>query len=427
MISNDEYDKVELPALEQLKSLGWQYIHGSELSPDTSDERTFFSDVILEKRLIESIKRINPWISDENLRKVVRDIVKPPSISLMETNQSIWETLTQYISVEQDIDGKGRRGQTVKIIDFQNLEKNEFLCVNQFKISGINQNIIPDIILFINGLPLAVIECKSPYITNPMESGIDQLMRYANLRNPVDDEGAEKLFHYNQIMVSTHRDKARLGTISSLMEHYLEWKDPYPFKPENSNSQEILIKGLFNHQNFLDIIQNFTVFEPIDGKTIKKIPRYQQFRAVHKTIERIKTGNTRKEKGGVIWHTQGSGKSLTMVFLAVKMRRDPELRKFKLVFLTDRTQLDDQITATFKRAQNETIYHAKSVNDLKELLSKDSSDIVTAMMQKFQEIDDVLNESEKIIVLADEAHRTQYGTFGVAINTPLCQDRCRLN
>jgi len=419
MISNDEYDKVELPALEQLKSLGWQYIHGSELSPDTSDERTFFSDVILEKRLIESIKRINPWISDENLRKVVRDIVKPPSISLMETNQSIWETLTQYISVEQDIDGKGRRGQTVKIIDFQNLEKNEFLCVNQFKISGINQNIIPDIILFINGLPLAVIECKSPYITNPMESGIDQLMRYANLRNPVDDEGAEKLFHYNQIMVSTHRDKARLGTISSLMEHYLEWKDPYPFKPENSNSQEILIKGLFNHQNFLDIIQNFTVFEPIDGKTIKKIPRYQQFRAVHKTIERIKTGNTRKEKGGVIWHTQGSGKSLTMVFLAVKMRRDPELRKFKLVFLTDRTQLDDQITATFKRAQNETIYHAKSVNDLKELLSKDSSDIVTAMMQKFQEIDDVLNESEKIIVLADEAHRTQYGTFGVAINTAL--------
>lgn len=293
MISNDEYDKVELPALEQLQSLGWQYVHGSELSPETSDERTYFSDVVLEKRLTESIKRINPWISDENLRKVVRDLTKPLLPTLMETNQSIWETLTQYISVEQDIDSKGRRGQTVKIIDFQNPEKNEYLCVNQCKISGINQNIIPDIILFINGLPLAVIECKSPYITNPMESGIDQLMRYANLRNPVDDEGAEKLFHYNQIMVSTHRDKARLGTISSLMEHYLEWKDPYPFKPQNNNSQEILIKGLFNHKNFLDIIQNFTVFEPIDGKTIKKIPRYQQFRAVHKTIARIKTGNTR--------------------------------------------------------------------------------------------------------------------------------------
>ncbi len=428
MISNEEYEKVELPAIEQLQSLGWEYIHGSLLSPDSSDERTYFSDVILEICLTESIKRINPWISDENLRKVVRDIVKPQYVTLMETNQSIWETLTQYISVEQDLDEKGRRGQTVKVIDFDNPENNEYLCTSQFKISGANQNIIPDIILFVNGLPLVVIECKSPYTTNPMEAGIDQLMRYANRRNPIEDEGAEKLFHYNQMMVSTHRDKARVGTISSLMEHYLEWKDPYPLKTEQigaqPNSQEILIAGLFNHKNFLDIIQNFTVFEPVDGRTIKKIPRYQQFRAVHKTIERIKTGNTRKEKGGVIWHTQGSGKSLTMVFLAVKMRRDPVLSKYKLVFVTDRIQLDSQLTSTFQRAQDETIYHANSVTHLKELLSKDSSDIVTAMIQKFQESADefdfpVLNESEKIVVLADEAHRTQYGTLGVALNTAL--------
>jgi type I restriction enzyme R subunit len=327
----------------------------------------------------------------------------------------------------QDL-GKGNKGQTVRIIDFDNPDNNEFLCVNQFKVSGREQNIIPDIVLFVNGLPLAVIECKSPYVTNPMEAGINQLLRYANRRNPQEQEGAERLFYYNQMMVSTHRDRARVGTITSRMEHYLEWKDPYPLKQsdvgENPNSQELLIAGLFTRKNFLDIVQNFTVFEPVDGRVIKKIPRYQQYRAVHKTIERIKTGNTRKEKSGVIWHTQGSGKSLTMVFLTIKMRRDPELRNYKLVFLTDRTQLDGQLTSTFKNAQEETVYNARSVKDLKELLAKDSSDVITAMVQKFQESADdfdfpVLNESDKIIILADEAHRTQYGTLGAAINTAL--------
>ena len=423
----DEYDKVEWPAIEQLQSWDWTYIKGEDLSPDTSSERSSLKDVVLETRLSESLKRINPWISEQNLHKVVKDLTKTQYTSLMEANQSIWEMINQCVSVMQDL-GKGNRGQTVKIIDFDNLDNNDFICTNQFKISGINQNIIPDIILFVNGLPLAVIECKSPYITNPLEAGIDQLLRYANRRKPENDEGAEKLFHYNQMMVSTHRDKARVGTITSRMEHYLEWKDPYPTKLEDidagEGSQDVLIAGLFNRENFLDIIQNFTVFEPVDGRIIKKIPRYQQFRAVHKTIERLKTGKTKYEKSGVIWHTQGSGKSLTMVFLAVKMRRDPELREYKLVFITDRTQLDQQLTETFRNAQSETIHHAKSVAQLKELLASDASDIITAMVQKFQESSEQtefpeLNASDKIIVLADEAHRTQYGTLGAAINVAL--------
>ena len=426
-MASDEFDKVELPALEQLQSLGWSYVEGAKLSPDESDERFSFKDVVLENRLTNSIKHINPWINDENLRKVVRDLTKTQYPNLIEANQAIWTSINQCVSVMQDL-GKGNKGQTVHIIDFDNLENNEFLCTNQFKVEGVNQHIIPDIVLFVNGLPLAVIECKSPYITNPMETGIDQLLRYANRRNPSHDEGAERLFHYNQMMVSTHRDKARVGTITSHMEHFLEWKDPYPLTREQvgpePNSQEILIAGLFTKKNFLDIVQNFTVFEPVDGRILKKMPRYQQFRAVHKTIERIKTGKNRKEKSGVIWHTQGSGKSLTMVFLTLKIRRDPELRDYKLVFLTDRTQLDNQLTTTFRNAQGETVRHADSVKNLKELLSTDSSNIVTAMVQKFQESVDecefpVLNESEKIIVLADEAHRTQYGTLGAAINTAI--------
>lgn len=426
-MASDELDKVELPALEQLQSLGWSYVEGAKLSPDESDERSSLKDVVLEKRLTKSLKRINPWINDENLRKVIRALTKTLYPNLIEANQGIWAQINQCISVMQDL-GKGNKGQTVHIIDFEHPENNEFLCTNQFKVSGVNQNIIPDILCFVNGLPLAVIECKSPYITNPMEAGIDQLLRYANRRTPENDEGAEKLFHYNSMMVSTHRDKARVGTITSRMEHYLEWKDPYPLTVEQVGageaSQDVLLAGLFSKTNFLDVLQNFTVFEPVDGRIIKKIPRYQQFRAVHKTIERLKEGKTPKEKSGVIWHTQGSGKSLTMVFLTIKMRRDLELRDYKLVFLTDRTQLDSQLTSTFSKAQGETVHHADSVKSLKELLSSDASDIITAMVQKFQESADefefpVLNESEKIIVLADEAHRTQYGALGAAINTAL--------
>ena len=427
-MSHDEYKKVEHPAIEQLKQLGWIYVDGDELSPEHhSKERSSHKDVVLEKRLRSAIQRINPWINDENLNKVANEFIKVHTATLMEANRFVYEALVHYQSVEQDL-GRGRRGQTVKIIDFDDIENNEFIVTNQFKVSGVRQNIIPDIILFVNGLPIAVIECKSPYITNPMEAGINQLLRYANRRHPEENEGAEKLFWYNQLMVSTHRDRARAGTISSRMEHYLEWKDPYPLKPSDiksePNSQEVMIAGIFTKANFLDLIQNFIVFEPMDGRVIKKLARYQQFRAVHKTIGRIKTGKTQKDRGGVIWHTQGSGKSLTMVFLAVKMRRDPILKEYKLVFITDRIQLDNQLTSTFDRTQGETVHHAKSVSNLKELLQKDSSDLVTAMMQKFQESSEhfdfpELNTSEKIIVLADEAHRTQYGILGVALNTAL--------
>jgi type I restriction enzyme R subunit len=420
IVTSDEYDKVELPAIEQLQQLGWTYINGVQFTPMPNGEREYFREVVLEKRLAAAIQKINPWISDENLRKVMRDVTHPLTATLMEANQNFWQTLVNYQSVEQDV-GKGRKGQTVKLIDFDNIANNEFLCVNQFKIEGVNENIIPDILLFVNGLPLAIIEAKSPYITNPMESGINQLRRYANRRTPLEDEGCEKLFWYNQLMVSTHRDKAAVGTISSKVEHYLEWKDAYPFDNASfAHAQEQLIAGLFSHANFLDVIRNFTLFEAIDGKVVKKIARYQQFRAVHKTIERLKTGATKKDKGGIIWHTQGSGKSLTMVMLAIKLRRDPELSDYKLVFITDRTQLDQQLTAQFERAQGETVYHAKSVADLKKLLARDSADLVTAMIQKVQDDETTenapINASEKIIVLADEAHRTQYGGLGLSLN-----------
>jgi type I restriction enzyme R subunit len=504
-LKNNEFDKVEVPAISQLVKLGWLYIRGKHLSPehicaDGKPERASLRDVILVKRLDAAIKRINPWISDEHLRKVSREVTHPNFAALMEYNHAFYQTMVNYLSVEQDL-GKGRKGQTVKLIDFEQPANNEFICTNQFKVEG-NQNIIPDIVCFVNGIPLAVIECKSPYISAPMSEGIDQLRRYANIRNPEDHEGAEKLFWYNQLMISTCRDQAKVGTISSSSAHYGDWKDAYPFtdqvlaqqaltnnvidfrakvdiempahaledqfldgsalddnnelppldkvadpsaeynqQPSQSPSYEDLTKvtaqqrllaGMFSKDNFLDLLQNFIIFETDDGHIIKKVARYQQFRAVNKVIERLKTGKDRKEKSGVVWHTQGSGKSLTMVMLAVKMRRDADLKQYKLVFITDRTQLDEQLSNTFRDAQGETVYNAGSVSQLKELLKKDSSDLVTAMVQKFSDLEKEqekqktvaegfadLNPSDKIIVLADEAHRTQFGGLAMTINAAL--------
>jgi len=472
----DELNKVEQPALAQLQQSGWQYVPGEALSP-ASGERSYFRDVVLVKRLETALRGLNPWISEENLRKVLREFTHPNFAGLIEYNQALWEMLCctgdNAISVEQDL-GAGRKGQTVTVVDFDNPANNDFLCTNQFKVEGLNQNIIPDIVCFVNGLPLAVIECKSPYSSSDaIGEGINQLRRYANLRRPEDDEGAQKLFWYNQLMVSSCRDQARVGTISSMAQHYGDWKDAYPYTDadirglraqpvagsgaagasdghkiedvpstayleqamaaangageagqSDINAQQRLLMGMFSHDTFLDLIRNFILFEPVEGRLIKKVARYQQYRAVNKVIERLKHGTTRKEKSGVVWHTQGSGKSLTMVMLAVKMRRDPELQKYKLVFVTDRTQLDSQLSATFRDAQGETIYNAGSVAKLKELLTKDASDIVTAMVQKFQDAEaegdfSDLNPSDKIIVLADEAHRTQFGGLAATINAAL--------
>jgi type I restriction enzyme, R subunit len=475
-VYQDEADKVEIPAIQQLIHQGWQYVPGADLAPE-GGERAYFRDVVLAERLGLALRRLNPWLSEENFRRVMREFTHPNFAGLIEYNQALWEMLCctgdHALAFEQDL-GSGRKGQTVTVVDFDNPANNDFLCTSQFKVEGLNQNICPDIVCFVNGLPLAVIECKSPYVADAIGEGINQLRRYANLRRPEDEEGAQKLFWYNQLMVSTCRDRARVGTISAMAQHYGDWKDAHPYTDqdiralltksvpdklvggsgaksaykvaevpstaylENArrtaaggegdqaeiNTQQRLLAGLFNRDNFLDLIRNFILFEPVEGRVIKKVARYQQYRAVNKVIERLKSGTTRKEKSGVVWHTQGSGKSLTMVMLAVKMRRDPELQKYKLVFVTDRTQLDSQLSATFRDAQSETIYNATSVARLKELLTKDASDIVTAMVQKFQDAEAEgdfadLNPSDRIIVLADEAHRTQFGGLAATINAAL--------
>ena len=218
-------------------------------------------------------------------------------------------------------------------------------------IPGTENHIIPDIVLFVNGLP-GVVECKSAYLPDPIGEAVEQLMRYQNRRGDTK-EGNEKLFWYNQFLVATSRQICRYSSITGEFEHFIEWKDPYPFKlsdidlegsEASPSSQHLFVQGVLATRNFLDIVRSFIIFQDgPKGKLIKVLPRYQQYRAVLKILDRLKSSKSPAEKGGIVWHTQGSGKSLTMMMAVRKMYRDRELSGYKTVFITDRTDLEKQL------------------------------------------------------------------------------------
>ncbi|STO36812.1 Type-1 restriction enzyme R protein [[Flavobacterium] thermophilum] len=401
---------VEYRLIRQLEGLGYTYLPGSALDSERASHR----DVVLEGRLRQAIQRLNPWIDDINLHKVVRMVTHINAASVMEANEKFYDMVVNYVSIQQDL-GKGKKSQTVKLIDFDNPDNNEFLVVNQLKISGPMTTIIPDVVLFVNGLPLVVIECKSPTKPHPISEAVQQLLRY--------QQEAERLFHYNHVVVATCNEQAKFGSIGARLRHFGEWKDPYPLKVsdigDNPTRQDVLVAGMFSKKNLLDMIQNFVVYEAEGGRTIKKVCRYQQFRAANKAVERILTGKTPKERGGVVWATQGSGKSLTMLYLSVKLRRLKELRNPSIVIVTDRTDLDEQITNTFRRCGFPNPRRAESVRDLRDLLRTATGATIMTTIQKFQDhVDDggdlLLNDADNIFVLVDESHRTNYG--GLAMN-----------
>jgi type I restriction enzyme, R subunit len=408
----NEKTLVENRFINQLKELGYEHIHG----PALDTERDSQSEVVLKGRIIAAIQKLNPWISENNLNKIVRSVTHIQATSLMEANQSFHENIINMISIQQDL-GKGKKNQTVQLIDFERPENNEFLVVDQFTIFNARGTIRPDLIIFVNGLPLVVIECKSPTLPPDYQigQGVKQLLRY--------QDQCEQLFHYNQILIATSNDRAKAGTIGARARHFGEWKDPYPRTVaeigDNPSAQDILTAGMFPKENLLDLIRNFIVYEPVEGRTIKKLARYQQYRAVNKAINRILHSEDSWYRSGVVWHTQGSGKSLTMVFLAVKLRRIKELKNPTIVVVTDRKDLDDQITNTFRRCGFPNPQQAPSVAKLKDLLQQGPGTTVMTLVQKFQEDADKngypeLTKSENVFVMVDESHRTQYS--GLAMN-----------
>ncbi|QGU00342.1 Type I restriction-modification system, restriction subunit R [Candidatus Syntrophocurvum alkaliphilum] len=441
----NEETLVELPAIEYLKNLGYEFNHGDNLTPENG-ERESLNEVILHDRLIQSLKRINPWINESNLNKAVRFISRADNLgaSLLEINEKIYDAIVNLkYSLDQDLDGSGKKKfHTVKFIDWDNIDNNEFLVTRQFVIQGPTEKIIPDIIIFINGIPVVVLECKSPFLEKSKNENIgkyeafEQLRRYMDQRGSQKGEGAPRLFHTNFFTAILNKYHAYVGTISSGYGNYLEWKDPYPFKLKDipdvdNNGQNVFLQGVLEQRNLLDIIQNFILFDSDEKGKTKKICRYQQFRAVNKSISNLINGKDALTRGGVIWHTQGSGKSLTMVYLARKIRRIPRLRDATIVVVTDRIDLDDQIYNTFVNTLSTitTPVRAETIAQMKELLSGARAQIIMTTIQKFQSEKEekavfndgkqetalyfekpfeVLTTKSNVIVLADEAHRSQY-------------------
>lgn len=466
-----ELEDVEKPFVAQLQGLGWTHIEGSIDDPAVTG-RGSFTEVIQEGVLRERLRALNPgpdgapWLDDVRLLEAVSALTRLGTHKLMEANEKATSLLIRGLTVDGLPGWNGGRGQTIHYIDWDTPANNRFTVINQYRVDcppGFNTGkafIVPDLVLLVNGIPLVVVECKSPSVSEPLAEAVDQLRRYSNQRKAAfevdDNEGNEALFTTNQLLVATSFDEARVGCVGAAFEHYAQWKTVVG--PDGTGSeieaaqalgksvlseQERLIVGLLTPAHLLDVVQNFMLFMQAGGQTIKTVCRYQQYRAVNRAIARLKSGKTRRQhgehdqRGGLIWHTQGSGKSLTMVFLVRKIRADAQLRRFKVIVVTDRKDLQGQLSAT-ATLTGEVVEVAKSISGVKALVQRKGPGLVFATIQKYRDPDsvddaplqaadlpkveepqatygksdtanqkfEVLNEDDSILVLVDEAHRS---------------------
>ena len=457
MSNSPEYLQSEKPAIQLFQKMGYQYYDAS-----IQDEREDITQIILRDRVLESLKRINPWMDESNLNKAFLEITEVFGSSLMEINEKIWQLIKgPTLSLKQIINGH-EEFNPVHYIDYQNIENNDFLVVNQMKFHGKYINSIPDLVVYVNGLPMGVIECKSPVAHNAWDKAFGDLDYY--------QENSEKLFYYNQICAGIWDVGGKYGAINSQQQFYSVFKTSKDEKlellGENPSMQDKLIYNIFNKERLLDIIRHFVIFELDEGKTVKKLPRYQQIRATNKTIAKLQKG-----KGGVVWHTQGSGKSITMVYVTRKLQA-PEFGfdNPTVMVMTDRKDLDRQITTTFQNVGFKNVNQASSVIHLDKLLRNDYGGIITTTLQKFQETDkeattqtdqteleergnlmiekqiknnkllkvtkelqkgkwvevdrvevdlEELSKKENLYILIDEAHRSHYGFLAAFMRTVL--------
>ncbi len=435
----NEANLSEHPAVRQLVALGYTFVAAETLEA----ERESLKEVVLTKRLAGALKRLNPWLSDDNVHKAVRAVTAVQASSLIEASQEAYTTLTLGKSFEQDR-GEGKKSHDVRYIDFDDPAKNELLVTRQYKVKGAKKHIIPDVVLFVNGIPIAIVECKSPTLGEGWKAeALDQFSRYQELEDRYRELGAPKLFETMQVLVATCGHAACYGTATTPHRFYAEWKHPYPRTIDQLEAdlghkplpQDVLFEGMLSPANLLDLVRSFVVFErdASTGRTVRKLCRYQQFIAVNKAVRRARTAKKPTERGGVVWHTQGSGKSLTMLWLALKLRRDAKHDNPTIVIVTDRVDLDEQITKTFLACGVPNPERAESVREMRELLSGPTGKTVMTTVQKFQELagvadpkrrsareeHPVLSMAENIFVLVDEAHRSQYGGLSANLRQAL--------
>ncbi len=453
-----EYLHVEKPFLDQLATLGWTVIdqgQGFIPSDPAASLRTSFREWLLPEVFRESIRDINrttddtPWLTDRQLDDLAAQILRQPNRTLLEANEAI-----QALFLKAQVDRNELTGESdpvVQLIDFVHPERNQFHAINQFRIDTpgcVKSCIIPDIVLFVNGIPLVVIEAKIGDATtaNPMHAAFEQLLRYRNGRPETATaglrEGEPRLFHTNLLLIRTCGEKAEFGAITSGHEHFHAWKEicrdehrDYSPPLGVEREQERLIQGLLAPETLLDVLRTCTVFMDTDsGKRVKVVCRYQQYRAARKIVERLRTGRSPEERSGVVWHTQGSGKSLTMVFVARMLRAARDLADFKILLVNDRIDLEEQLAGTAKLIGGK-VNVIENTEELREHLSTDASDINMVMAHKFMERAEalptmvaevlaaykppptgttfgVVNPSERILLMIDEAHRTQGSDLG---------------
>ncbi len=414
-------DQVEQLAIDWFKELGYNYLNGYEISPDSDNPlRDNYDDVLLESRLKTSLIQLNSLLPLSAIDEAIEILKKPQHSNLIQNNKSFHQMLLEGIAVEIKSDD-AIKGERVNLIDFNDAKNNDFLIVNQYTIKGIKGNRRPDIIVFINGLPISVIELK-----NPADKNADIFKAYNQIQTYKDE--IEELFIYNEALVISDGINARVGSLTATQERYMYWRT---IKDEADKAfleyeLETMIKGFFDKEMLLDYIQNFVLFED-DGKNIiKKIAGYHQFHAVREAISSVVQASTQgTRKGGVVWHTQGSGKSISMACFAGKLTKQPEMKNPTILIVTDRNDLDGQLFTTFSNAKmllGQNPVQMDDIDDLRDTLgSKQSGGIIFTTIQKFALRKDestfpILSERENIVVIADEAHRSQYG-FDAALNS----------
>ncbi|OGY17856.1 MAG: DEAD/DEAH box helicase [Candidatus Chisholmbacteria bacterium RIFCSPLOWO2_01_FULL_50_28] len=407
---------LEQATLEWLSELGYSVVGGPEIAPPPDGERPerkSYSDVVLVERLQNAINRLNPDIPEgareDALRKVLRVSTLSPQLAV--NNKAFHAMLRDGVDVEYQRTDGSIAGDKVKLLDLSKPDKNDFLAVNQYTVIENRAQRRPDVVIFINGLPVAVIELKNPADTGATVKGaFNQIQTYKS--------EIPSLFAYNELAIISDGLEARAGTISSNMEWFTRWRtiEGQDLAPNSVPQLEVLLKGIFEKQRLLDIINNFVVFETDGEKISKKVAAYHQYHATNKAVSKTMeaTGKEGDRRCGVVWHTQGSGKSLTMVFYAGKIIQ--ALDNPTIVVLTDRNDLDDQLFGTFSRCSSllrQTPKQAESREQLKEYLKVASGGVVFTTIQKFfpengKHDYQMLSERTNIVVIADEAHRSQY-------------------
>ncbi len=472
-----EYLHVEKPLLDQLRNLGWTVIdqgQGFIPSDPAPSLRTGFREWILPEVFRDAVRSINltpdgkPWLTDRQLDDLRDQILRQPNRTLLEANEA-----TQGLFLKAQVDANEVTGESdpvVKLIDFAHPERNRFHAINQFRIDTpgcVKSCIIPDIVLFVNGLPLVVVEAKigDPNTANPLHAAFEQLLRYRNGRAETLKaglrEGEPRLFYTNLLLVRTCGERAEFGTLTCGHEHFHAWKDIWPESNRSytpplgvEREQERLVQGLLAPATLLDVLRTCTVFMDTDaGRRLKVVCRHQQYRAARKVVERLRGGKTPEARSGVVWHTQGSGKSLTMVFVARMIRASSDLEDYKILLVNDRIDLEEQLART-ARLIGGKVNVIENTAQLREHLGTAASDVNMVMVHKFAERADalpasvlqalardrapsspsgvsmvaegrtpyhalpssktfgVVNPSERILLMIDEAHRTQGSDLG---------------